>query len=198
MKTIVVVLLLVALAIGAIAISERHKLSAQQAELSALRQQLDEETNQLKAIDIDRQQWQRRQQDMLGQIDVLAAQVMANRAAESNKAAAAALSTAVEAATPSSSTATSSNNKPEAGFGKMVANMMKDPAMRQFMRDQQRTMVDQLYSPFVKKIGLSPEDGDKFKDLLANHMVSGAEKGAAMFGWRRLRKSRRNPQVHAG
>ena len=84
MKTIVAVLLLVALGVGAIAINERHKLSAQQAELAALHQQLEDETNQFKAIEIDRQQWQRRQQDMLGQIDVLAAQVMASRAAESN------------------------------------------------------------------------------------------------------------------
>src|SRR5262245_45990672 len=141
MKTLVVVLLLIALGVGAIAISQQHKLSAQQAELAALRQQLDEETNQFKAIEIDRQQWQRRQQDMLGQIDVLAAQVIANRAAESNKAATA-LSPTVDAASNSPSKTPSSNNKPEAGFGKMVANMMKDPAMRQFIRDQQRMMVD--------------------------------------------------------
>src|SRR6516225_4795371 len=122
MKTIVAVLLLTALGVGAIAINEHHKLSAQQAELAALRQQLDEETNQFKAIEIDRQQWQRRQQDMLGQIDVLAAQVMASRAAESNKAAAA-LSPAVDAASNSSSATTSTNKKPEAGFGKMMASM---------------------------------------------------------------------------
>src|SRR5215831_5393612 len=103
MKTIVVVLFLVALGVGAIAISQHHKLSAQQAELAALHQQIDEETNQLKAIEVDRQQWQRRQQDMLGQIDVLAAQVMANHATESNKAAAA-LSPAVDAASNSPST----------------------------------------------------------------------------------------------
>jgi hypothetical protein len=178
MKTIVVVLLLTALGVGAIAINEHYKLSAQQAELAALRQQIEEETNQFKAFEIDRQHWERRQQDMLGQIDVLAAQVMASRASESNKAAGT-LPPPVDADSISSSTTT--NKKPEAGFGKMMANMMKDPAMRQFIRDQQRTMVDQLYSPFVKKLGLSPEDADKFKNLLADQMVSGADKAAALF-----------------
>jgi hypothetical protein len=181
MKTIVVVLLLVALGVGAFAINEHHKLSTQQTELATLHQQLDEETNQFKALEVARQHWERRQQDMLAQIDVLAAQVMASRAAESNKVAAA-LSPTVDAASNSPSTTTSTNKKPEAGFGKMMASMMKDPAMRQFIRDQQRTMVDQLYSPFVKKMGLSPEDADKFKNLLADHMVSGADKAAAMFG----------------
>ncbi len=180
MKTLAAVLLIAALGLGAIVISQQHKLALQQAELTALHQQLEEQTNQFKTFESDRQRWERRQQDMLGQIDVLAAEVMANRAAATNKAltpvAAAETTTNAEA-----STTTRSDKSEQGGFGKMLAGMMKDPTMRQFIRDQQRTMVDQLYSPFVKKLGLSADEAEKFKDLLADNMVSGADKAAAMF-----------------
>lgn len=70
----------------------------------------------------------------------------------------------------------------KAGFGGFLSKMMKDPDTKKFIRDQQRMMMDQLYSPLIKKLGLSSEEAVRFKDLLADHTMKGAEKATAMFG----------------
>jgi len=69
----------------------------------------------------------------------------------------------------------------KSGFGKMLSNMMSDPDMRNFIREQQRTMLDQLYSPLVKRINLSDDEAARFKEMVLENMMKGAEKGMAMF-----------------
>jgi hypothetical protein len=60
--------------------------------------------------------------------------------------------------------------------------MMSDPDTRKFIRDQQRVAMDQLYSPLVRKLGLSNEEATRFKDLLADHMMASSEKAMALMG----------------
>jgi hypothetical protein len=60
--------------------------------------------------------------------------------------------------------------------------MMQDPDTKKFIRDQQRVMMDQLYGPLVKKMGLSPDEAAKFKDLVSDNMMQSAEKATSMFG----------------
>ena len=43
-------------------------------------------------------------------------------------------------------------------------------------------MLDQLYSPLIKQLGLQPDEAEQFKDLLADNMVKAAEKATSMFG----------------
>jgi len=64
----------------------------------------------------------------------------------------------------------------------MLAQMIQDPETRQFIRNQQRMMMDQLYAPLVKQMGLSPDEAVQFKDLLADNMMKSAEKASSMFG----------------
>ena len=76
----------------------------------------------------------------------------------------------------------SNQTAPAAGFGNMLAKMMQDPDTRKFMREQQRLVLDQLYNPLVKQMGLTAEEGDRFKDLLAENTMRGTEKASSLFG----------------
>jgi hypothetical protein len=76
---------------------------------------------------------------------------------------------------------TANPGKEPAGFGKMLAKMMQDPDTRKFIRDQQRGMMDQLYAPLVKQMGLSPDEATRFKDQLADNMMKGTEQASSMF-----------------
>ena len=88
-------------------------------------------------------------------------------------------------AAPTNPPPVSAGGKPDdekGGFGKMLSKMMQDPETRKFIRDQQRMMMDQMYAPLVKKMGLTPEEAAQFKDLLADNTMKGAEAASSMFG----------------
>jgi hypothetical protein len=84
-------------------------------------------------------------------------------------------------ASAAAASASSGESKP-AGLGNLVSQMMSDPDTRKFIRDQQRVAMDQLYSPLVRKLGLSTEEATRFKDLLADHMMASSEKAMALMG----------------
>jgi hypothetical protein len=67
-------------------------------------------------------------------------------------------------------------------MGGFVAEMMEDPEMRKFIRDQQRQMMDPLYQPLFKQLGLTAEEAGVFKDYLVDTQMKGAEKATALFG----------------
>ena len=54
----------------------------------------------------------------------------------------------------------------------MLSKMMKDPAMKQMLRQQQTAMVDMMYGPMFKELGLSAEDADKLKELLLDRQMN--------------------------
>jgi hypothetical protein len=66
--------------------------------------------------------------------------------------------------------------------GGFLSKMMEDPEMQQFLREQQRQMLDPLYQPLINKLGLSKEDADAFKDFLADTQMRGAQHATALFG----------------
>jgi hypothetical protein len=78
--------------------------------------------------------------------------------------------------------ATSSENKgaQKSGFGDMLAKMMADPAMKKMMRQQQAAAMDMMYGPLFKEIGLSPEDKEKFKELLLDRQMKAVESGGML------------------
>ena len=58
-----------------------------------------------------------------------------------------------------------------AAWGEMIGKMMKDPAMREMMREQQKVMINMMYGGLFKELNLSPEDKDKFKELLTESQM---------------------------
>ena len=67
-------------------------------------------------------------------------------------------------------------------IGKFLAKMMEDPDTRKFIRDQQRQIMDPLYGPLIKQMGLAPEDAELLKDFIADSQMKGAEMAGSMFG----------------
>lgn len=56
-------------------------------------------------------------------------------------------------------------------WGDMIGKMMKDPAMREMMREQQKAMINMMYGGLFKELNLSPEEKDKFKELLTESQM---------------------------
>ncbi|HEY5909359.1 MAG TPA: hypothetical protein VJA21_02010 [Verrucomicrobiae bacterium] len=70
----------------------------------------------------------------------------------------------------------------KAGLGNFLSKMMEDPDTKKFIRDQQRMMMDQMYAPLIKRLGLTAAEGAQLKDLLAENAMKMAEKATSMFG----------------
>jgi RNA polymerase sigma factor (sigma-70 family) len=69
-----------------------------------------------------------------------------------------------------------------AGFkaGGVLTEMMKDPEMVKAMRSQQAMMVKLQYGALVKQLNLTPDQADKFYQVLIDGTMRSAESGASM------------------
>jgi hypothetical protein len=68
------------------------------------------------------------------------------------------------------------------GMGEMLGKMMKDPAMREMLRDQQKASVNMMYGSLLKEMKLTPEEKDKLKELLVETQMRNVELAQGMFG----------------
>ena len=67
-------------------------------------------------------------------------------------------------------------------MGQMLGKMMKDPAMREMMREQQKAAINMMYAGLFKDLNLSPEEKDKFKALLTDAQMRNIENAQGLFG----------------
>jgi hypothetical protein len=68
------------------------------------------------------------------------------------------------------------------GMGEMLGKMMKDPAMREMMREQQKAMINMMYGGLFKDLNLTPEEKDKFKSLLTDAQMRNIESAQDLMG----------------
>jgi hypothetical protein len=153
---------------------QTRKFAGQQTQLASLRAELDEKAQQIEALQAAQKRSDRQRHELMAQADELAAQLQARQFAETN----------VIALAPTNPPPVSAGEKPDekGGFGKMLSKMMQDPDTRKFIRDQQRMMMDQLYAPLIKQMGLTPDEAARFKDLLTDNAMNAADKASSMFG----------------
>ena len=100
------------------------------------------------------------------------------RAAEAQRASNATARTAAAGATPAESEAESGFGK---NMGKALSKMMSDPAMKEMMRSQQKTMIDTMYGTLFKEMNLTPEERQKFSELLLDQQAKTMEAGMGIF-----------------
>jgi hypothetical protein len=177
MKSSLTLFLAVAtITLGVVCAVQSRKSTRQQTELASLRGELDEKAQQIEALQTAQKRSDRQRHELTAQADELAAHLQARQLTETN----------VIALTPTNPPPASEGEKPQdqkkGGFGNMFSKMMQDPDTRQLVRETQRIMTDQLYTPLIKKLGLTPDEATKFKDLLADNMMNAAEKASSMFG----------------
>jgi hypothetical protein len=64
--------------------------------------------------------------------------------------------------------------------GNMMADLLKDPTMMNFLRDQQATFLKKQYDPLVKQLNLTPEQSDAFYQLLLDNQMTNMQRGASL------------------
>lgn len=176
MKTLTALLaVVVAIAVAAgyyhFAGNKTSKTPVNDSEVTATQAETEEQTKRMEELRTAKEQAEAQAKNLARLADDLGAQL---NSARSN-------ATALTS-TGTNGSASSAPADGAKGFGSMIAKMMQNPDTKQFIRNQQRTTVDQLYGPLTKKLGLAPEHAQQFKDMITDNMMKGAEKAQAMFG----------------
>jgi hypothetical protein len=173
-NTLILLLVVTTAALASVCVVEWRKSSAEKIQAAALRGELAVKSQQMEQLEAAHQGAERERRKLADQADVLSAQLQASKAATNHLISPASL--------PLDRLPVAEKGKPgeeQGGFGKMVAKMMDNPDTRQFMRDQQRLMVDSNYGALIKQMGLTPDEAAKFKDMLTDNNMKAAEKAFA-------------------
>ena len=173
-NTLVVVLAVIAVTLGAVCVRQWQKSGTQKTELISLRHELEVQRRESAELQALQKLAEEQRREVADQASVIAEKLQARMRAE-----AAAKQSATQTASTPGSQNTASN---QGGFGSFLARMMEDPDTKKLIREQQRMMLNQLYNPLIKKLQLTPEEAGQFKALLADNMVKGAEKATALLG----------------
>jgi RNA polymerase sigma factor (sigma-70 family) len=68
------------------------------------------------------------------------------------------------------------------GKGQSIADLMKDPAMQQMMREGKGRVLRKQYAPLLKQLNLTPEQADTFYKLLLDNQFNYKEQAAGNSG----------------
>src|ERR1041385_1898722 len=68
------------------------------------------------------------------------------------------------------------------GMGEMLGKMMKDPAMRDMMRGQQKATLNMMYGGLFKEMTLAPEEKEKLMGILTEAQMKNIESAQGIFG----------------
>jgi hypothetical protein len=164
---------LTTIALGALCFVQWQQARSRDTQTTALKRDFQEQGQRLEDSESSQKLLKRQLDDVLRQTTTLASKVQTQQTA------------IAAAASRARATAPAAGEKPEpgkGGFGKFLSKLMDDPDMKKVIRDQQRTMVDTLYAPLIKDLGLAPEEAEKFKDLLADNMMKATEKATSLLG----------------
>jgi len=176
MKNIIILLLAATtITLGVVCVVQSRKAASLQTQVAALQRESEAEAQQLEDLHRAQKRADQQRHDLMGQAEDLAAKLQARQLAED----------ASPALAPPAPPLVSETNKPaeeKGGLGKMISKMMQDPDTRKFIREQQRMMMDQMYGPLVKQMGLTPEEATQFKDMLADNGMKAAEQATSVFG----------------
>lgn len=176
MKNILIILLTaIAIVLGAISIVQWRKFDEQQTQLTALRGEVEEQTRHIAGLESSQKLLEEQRDEAVVQASELAIRLQAAQRTAQEIAAASADPNTM----PGTTDRKSGDKNP---FGGFLAKMMEDPETRKVIQAQHRMMIDQLYAPLIRKMGLSAEEAEQFKTLLVDNMMKGAEKATSMFG----------------
>ena len=177
-NAILIVSVIGAVALGVLCVTQRGQISEHKTQITSLQQNLDEKSQQVQDLQTAEQRAASEREELRRKADEYAAKVVQAQQTSS---------TPVVAAMTKSPTLgqladgqSSSNDL--SGFGKALSKMMSDPEMKKLIQNQQRMMVDQLYNPLVKQLGLTPDEAGKFKDLLVSNQMTATEQATSLMG----------------
>ncbi len=67
------------------------------------------------------------------------------------------------------------------GVGDMLTKMVKDPAMKEFLRTQQKTILQKMYGPLFKDLNLPAEQKNQLMAALLDHQMATIEQAGGLF-----------------
>lgn len=174
-KPFILLLVVTLLILCGVPAVQSFRLARQKEKLEQLRAEQDQTSRQLADLQADNERLQSQRRELRQQM--LDMQLASSPAGLPP-------ATADSTVTPPSSSGSESQTSEKQGpaLGSFLGKMMKDPEMRKFVSDQQRQMLDPLYQPLIKRLGLTAEQAGAFKDLLASSQMKGTEHAAALFG----------------
>ncbi|EEF61471.1 RNA polymerase sigma factor [Pedosphaera parvula] len=146
-----------------------HENYTQKQELHTVQEQLHQREQELKTQKDTLAILQAERSEMAEKMH--AAQVEKAKLIGGKKAAVAAATAAAKA-----SLASGSNGS----FGGMLSKMMSDPGMKEFMKQQSLSALRIQYGQLVKQLNLSPEETDKFYQILGDNALTGIERTSAV------------------
>lgn len=174
-NVLTLVLAVTSIALGALCIVQWQKLSKQKVETVSLRGEMEQKTQEIADLRASHKLIEQQRRAFLDQAADLAVKLQARQQADVKT---------TEATTPDAAAAAESAKpaKDKNPFGDFFAKLMEDPDTKKMIRETQRVMLDQMYGPLVKKLNLTPEEADQFKDLIADNMMKATEKAGSLFG----------------
>lgn len=172
MKNIlIIVFAATALALGVLCVTQWQRFKRQEIQMASLRVELDQQAQQLAEEQAAKSLVDKQRRELLDQVGDLASKLQSTQQATAHSL----QRQSGEVAAPESKA-----GKKESPFGSLLAKMMEDPDTRKMIREQQRMMLNQLYDPLIKRMNLTPEEADQFKDLLSDNMVQNSEKAMSL------------------
>src|ERR1035438_2297621 len=176
-STLTLFLAVATITLGGVCVMQTRKFAGQQTQLVTLRTELDDKAQQVETLQASQKRSDQQRHELMSQAEEMAAELTARQAAETN----ANVAVVAQPSPPPVSKVEKPDDE-KGGFGKMLSKMMQDPDTRKFIHDQQRLMMDQMYAPLVKQMGMTPDEATKFKDLLADNTMKGAEAATSLMG----------------
>jgi len=173
MKNIMsLVLAVTVLALSGVCLYQARQLQTRRVEITDLQHQVRTQAKQSETIKTSQERLNKQRLDMA---------IMQHRATVASSNAAAVTASAEK---------TTDDAKGLGGFGSAMAKMFDNPDMKKIIAQQQRAMMDTMYGPLFKELGLSKEDTDRFKELLLAQQMKGVEQAGTLFGGKSDGKSK--------
>ncbi len=163
-KTIIVATLAAAVGTG---IFEAHQNSQLRDQVQTLQQQQTASTEQLRQL-------QRERDDATNRLTALIAE---NEQLKASRKAAELLKLRGEVGALRQSLANmAATNRPSAG----LSALMSDPAMKEYIHQKQLKAIKERYAPLVQQLNLTPEDTEKFTQLVGDALLKGTDLASSL------------------
>ena len=170
MKNLITLIIVVGFAaLSAVCIVEWRKVARDQAQLQTTQAQLEQKSQTAEELQTANQRLKVQHRELERKVAILNAHVEDARMAP-------AATASVEAPATNTEPASSTNK-----LGGVLAKMLSDPDMKTLIRNQQRLVMDQFYGPLIKQLGLTPDQADKFKELLMDRQMKAVDAASAVF-----------------
>lgn len=164
--------------LGAVCLFQTRQLETRKTDLADLQEKVTEQATHLDEIHSSQERLQQQRLDLTDQLEATSS---ALAAAQHQVTIASSNAAALRASAAADVSQIEPARKRATGLGGAIAKMFDDPDMKKMLVQQQRAVMDMMYGPLFKELGLSNEEADRLKELLLAQQMKGVEQAGALF-----------------